>query len=307
MEYTIFRLSFSNGIHIGDRSLEKPLFSFCADTLYSALYIEANAESTEKAAWLDQVIREGKLMISDAFPYIKDTEFLPKPILPIQRDASEKGDSVRKKAFKKLSFIPLDQMETFLAGNLDPVEILARLKKLGVAGTKTSAAISHQEETLPYHVGTYRFFDGNGLFFIAGVEGNDVYEPFSELMTALSFSGIGGKRSSGFGRFEIVGKKKLDSYILEQTGGYYMTLSISLPKEEEMEDVLINGCYQVLKRGGFVQSATYAEQPMKKQELFMLSAGSCFKKRYEGDIYDVSLGGSHPVYKYGKPIFWPLS
>ena len=64
--------------------------------------------------------------------------------------------------------------------------------------------------------------------------------------------------------------------------------------------------YQIIKRGGFVQSESYSDEYRKKRDLFMISAGACFKMTYHGDVYDVSNGGKHPVYRYGKPIFWAL-
>ena len=37
--------------------------------------------------------------------------------------------------------------------------------------------------------------------------------------------------------------------------------------------------------------------------MYVFAAGSCFKNEFEGDIYDVTNGGSHPVYRYAKPLF----
>ena len=40
-----------------------------------------------------------------------------------------------------------------------------------------------------------------------------------------------------------------------------------------------------------------------RRKTFMVLAGSCFKIPYQGDIYDVSIYGKHPVYRYAIPIF----
>ena len=34
----------------------------------------------------------------------------------------------------------------------------------------------------------------------------------------------------------------------------------------------------------------------------MINAGSCFEDKFVGDVIDVSKDGTHPVYRYGKPI-----
>ena len=47
----------------------------------------------------------------------------------------------------------------------------------------------------------------------------------------------------------------------------------------------------------------YAEEYRRKRDLYVFAAGSCFKNEFEGDIYDVTNGGSHPVYRYAKPLF----
>ena len=57
----------------------------------------------------------------------------------------------------------------------------------------------------------------------------------------------------------------------------------------------------------FVASSDYAEEWRKKKDLYVFTAGSCFVNCFAGDIYDVSEGGKHPVYRYAKPIFMGVS
>ena len=305
MQYQIYRLSFPNGVHFGDGNLDRSVYSFSADTLFSSLYLEALKAGQKTADWFLQKVKEGSLLFSDAFPVIGDTYFLPKPIYSVRKEGAD-GDSVKKKEYKKLTHIPMDKQDIYMRGDLDPTEINDMLKKLGKAETKTSAAVSGKEDTLPYHVGEYRFHQDNGLFFVAALSDADDRSALYDLIEALSFSGIGGKRTAGYGRFDIKAEKTIDAGPFEKNGGMLMSLSISLPRNDEMERALADASYQIRKRSGFIQSATYADVPNKKRDLFMLSAGSCFKNRFEGDVYDVSQGGAHPVYRYGKPLFWAL-
>ena len=302
MKYRLYRLSFPYGIHAGEHNLDESLTSFCADTLFSALFMEAMKRSEDHSERFLQAVKEGKILLSDAFPYIGGTNYLPKPLCRVDVKG-EQGDSVMKKAFKGLSYVPMDKMDQYLLGELDAVAEKEKLSELGVHDLKTSAAIAGHEETMPYHVGVFTFHKGNGLYLIIGAEdGTEV----GELLGALSFAGIGGKRSSGYGRFIIEEAIDLKEEPFTETGSLYMTLSTALPREEEMEPALDHASYQMIRRGGFVASAAYAEEFRKKQDLFVMSAGSCFSGRFSGDVYDVSEGGKHPVFRYAKPLFWTL-
>ena len=82
----------------------------------------------------------------------------------------------------------------------------------------------------------------------------------------------------------------------------YMTLSLSLPKENELENVLESARYKIIKRSGFVASSKFPDK--RKKDLYVLSAGACVASKYEGDVYDVSSDNNyHAVYRYAKPMF----
>ena len=81
----------------------------------------------------------------------------------------------------------------------------------------------------------------------------------------------------------------------------YMTLSVSLPNESEMESVLEDARYKIVKRSGFVASSNYRER--RKRDLYVLAAGACVTHKFEGDIYDVGSDDGHAVYRYAKPVF----
>ena len=80
-------------------------------------------------------------------------------------------------------------------------------------------------------------------------------------------------------------------------------LSASLPREEELEQALEGATYQLVRRGGFVASDTYAETPQKKKTQYFFRSGSVFGHRFTGDLYSVGGFGEHPVYRYAKPMF----
>jgi CRISPR-associated protein Csm4 len=60
--------------------------------------------------------------------------------------------------------------------------------------------------------------------------------------------------------------------------------------------------FQLVRRGGFVQSEHYADTGRKKKTQIFFAAGSVFHKRFKGALYAVG-NGRHEVYRYGLPIF----
>lgn len=371
MEYKIYKFNFTAGVHFGESSLEDGGFTLCADTLFSALCQERLKQGAQELEELIARTRAGRLWLTDAFPYIGNTYYLPKPMLRIETE-DQQGDSVLKKAYKKLSYVPADKLKEYLAGELDVIQEYNRFREnLGHREIKTSAAVRGLEETKPYRVGIYRFLPGNGLYIIAAGEEEEDIQLLEEVLVSLELSGIGGKRSAGLGRYQLeqehvpeelkcrfscgqpsAGRKILsqrlgncsdfsicedlrkreeenalskcpkgdtDSFLGEnlrkrkesilpqcqerQAGPVFMALSVCLPREEELEEALEQANYLLLKRSGFVASETYAKEQLRKRDLYVMQAGSCFRKQFAGDVYDVSDGGSHPVYRYAKPLF----
>ena len=304
MDYRVYRMEFQSAVHLGKNSLEDGEYTFCADTLFSALCHEALKRGQDVLNSFCQYAINGELLFSDAFPYIGDTYYLPKPVKRIDAGDS-KGDSIIKKAYKKLKYIPAEALEVYLQGEYDVLN--ARdISELGYFEMKVSAAVRGEEETRPYRVGCYYYNKGNGLYFIVGCKNLSIAQLTEELLESLSFSGIGGKRAAGLGRFELH-KGILPSNIhnrLGKNGNRYMTLSVSLPKGDEIETALEEAEYLLCKRSGFVTSDTYADEQQRKRDLYVLKAGACVKNVYGGDIYNVSdKNGAHPVYRYAKPMF----
>lgn len=303
MEYQSYKLKFEGAVHFGSRSLENGGYTFCADTLFSALCQEALKMGADTLQEFYSYAKNGMLLFSDAFPYIGNHYYLPKPVMHIQSE--QKGDSVIKKAFKKLKYLPIDAMDDYLSGQYDVLHA-PDLSRLGESAMNVLAAVRGEEETRPYRIQTYYYYEGNGLYLIIGYQNQKILNLAEELLEGLSFCGIGGKKASGMGRFTFKHAALSSSFYakLGVQGKRHMSLSVSLPRDEELEDALHDAQYIVCRRSGFVNSEHYANEQMRKRDLYVLQAGSCFCVPYEGDIYDVSgAGGRHPVYRYAKPIF----
>ncbi len=307
MEYCIYKFNFKTAVHIGSGKLSDGEMVMHADTLFSALCHEALLmDGEDMLAELLSYVNSGKLQFSDCFPFLqKNTYYIPKPMHAVPHDDAEPGTD--RKAYKKLKYIPADRISDYLDGNLDVVsENSSFAKHAGMYSVKTSAKVSESEDTLPYGIGTWSFPQDSGLYFIMGYESDEIYYFVSDLMDSLSYSGIGGKRTAGLGRF-VCGIDKVPESLLERLnaadGSCFMSLSVSLPEDDELEHVIGDAEYLMLKRSGFVASEKYAQTLQKKKDIYLFREGSCFTQRFDGQVADVSDGGSHPVYRYARAMW----
>lgn len=303
MKYVIYKFEFKTPVHFGKNDLSKADNTFMADTLFSALCNEAVKYGNDMLEDLYNAFKNRNLIISDAFPYIGDTYYLPKPVMRVT-NGDEQGDSVIKKAYKKLNYIPADKMDIYLLGKLNPKDENEKLKKLGTYDMKVSALIETQEST-PYYIQNYSFNTGNGLYIILGYENeNDMYM-IADLLEGISYEGIGGRRSSGMGKFKLVNGKASSEIFerLNNSSKRKMTLSISLPRDEELDNALDGAGYVLVKRSGFAEVYGEKIKPYRKRDLYMLKSGSCFENSFDGDIYDVSTNQPNAVYRYGIPMW----
>lgn len=301
MKYAVYKLEFRTGVHFGNGALSSSNSFFKADTLFSALYIEAVKLGLSKE--LLQNAKSGNMLISDAFPYIGNTYYIPKPMIYIEQ--SERGDSKLKKAYKNLKYVPVQLFDKYLDAEIGSDE--CSLDGLGCEYDHIMASVGNNEsDTEPYSVGTFFFAQDSGLYIIAVFDSENEKGMFEELMDCLSYSGIGGKRSVGKGRFVFRLARNTDDIIrmLNNKTGRYMLLSTALPTSEELDESLVNAAYLLQRRSGFVYSDEYADTEMKKADMYTMQAGSCFTIKFQGDVYDVSGGkGRHPVYRYAKGMF----
>ena len=205
--------------------------------------------------------------------------------------------------YQKIKFISIEQIEEFLNGTMNLSE--NPMKNYGTYIQQSMANVRCEEDTVPYRVGTFYFSEDNGLYIIVSYESATEKMLAEELLEALSYTGIGGKKSVGLGKFKLL-KGKMSECLLEHLNSNSkkkLLLSVALPREDELDRALESSSSQLDKRSGFVASSAYAEEWRKKKDLYVFASGSCFEELFEGDIYDVSDGGKHPVYRYAKPLF----
>ena len=304
MKYLVYKLNFKEPVHFGKNDLSDSDYSLCSDTFFSALCLEAISVGSDSLNLLVDKMRRGLIKFSDGFPFIEDILMLPKPYVLIQRESS--GSSIERKAYKSLKYIPMNDLDIFLRGEYDVLSAVS-MDRLGIESVKVSASVRNDEnETKPYEVGIYTFNKNCGLFFIIGCEEASDLSFIDQLIRQLSYSGLGGRRSSGYGRFDFE-TKEIDPWLeerLSNASGKVMLINTALPGDDELEKAISNASYSLIKRSGFVNSADYSDSWQRKKDLFMFKSGSCFDTKFSGDVYDVSTDkGNHPVYRCGKPFF----
>jgi CRISPR-associated protein Csm4 len=300
---------FQAPVHFGGGRLSGSDYACDAATLFSALFIEAlkmgQSDSLLKAA------RIGELLISDVFPFIGSNHYLPKPMLSAvdrvsnkqSQDAAAESDSVQKKVFKKLKYLPAESYLSYFDGSLDPPSELGRFK-LGSAALTTKVNLTRElkDDAEPYHVGGYTFAPGAGLYFILQGEYN-----IALVLEQLQYSGIGGERSSGYGRFgyEVVDVPADLAALLNSGGEQKILLASSAPKREELtDDLLASAKYALKRRSGFIQSTSHSANLQKKRDFYVFAAGSVFSKTFVGDVFDVNATpDAHPVYRYARAMW----
>lgn len=320
MYYAIFKLNFKTAVHFGEAGvLDVTSSSFMADTLFSALFIEALKLNLHEKFY--DYVKNHQLNFSDAFPFNDKVYFLPKPLKFLPKTEAKVTDLKDRKLLKKIKFIPCEMFDSFVNGDIDPKEIpktdffkthvqtRVAIRHDGLDESTNSSSLSSDNtsnDARPYRVGFCNFRKGTGLYVIVGYNNAEVFSLIKLLFKSLQFSGIGGKRTSGLGKFtvEIDDECKVIKELLQRKSSSYMTLSICFPLENELQKVIENSSYTLVKRSGFVQSEKYAQEQRRKLNKYLFASGSCFKCCFDGEIINVSSKtDSHNVYRYAIPMF----
>ena len=134
------------------------------------------------------------------------------------------------------------------------------------------------------------------------------------LLELLQYSGIGGKISSGFGKFRLKSVIKLESSgnsqikwlaqaLKDAQAPVQITLSACLPAESELESALEGAQYQMIRRGGFIHNPADTGAPRKKRGQCVFQAGSTFRTRFGGELSAVGTSAGQTVYRYNRPLW----
>lgn len=312
MSYLLYKLKFPTGIHIGSESgrLDEALMSMYSDTFYSAIYNEyVKLYSDEEIL---ELTKDNKFLISDLLPYKNTDEtlfYIPKPILDVNTKSMEKLETSERKKIKKMEFIPINKLSNyidFIKKGMDFRSIDTDFgKKVLYPRNKVTRGI---EDTEIYNIEIFKFLEESGLYFLINIP-EDFIDKFDKVLESLSFSGIGGKKSVGYGSFEILEKieLKIDDKIfgkyLFNEGSHNILLSTYIPEENNISNLKEeDNYYKLIKRSGFVNNSQYSNTPIKRKQIYMISSGSVLNFKPVGKLVDLNLKGEHSIYRLGKPL-----
>lgn len=334
MEYILYFLQFDTPVHFGcgeeGDKLEKSTLRYRADTLFSALCCEmAAVGDVDGLVSVYEKASRGHLLFSDLFPYVKKDDephlFLPKPILTIERNEKEpaasyqqfKTKATQQKSLKKMEYVRVSESVDYLKSLGSGYYGDWERPDTGQSHMVTRVHCSTGADPLPYYVHEITLSNEAGLYGILGYDEEEDGDWILALLEQMGVSGIGGKRSSGYGKFHFdddpiymdqdgcyTDDAVLYALLTADDATYYMNLSVLLPQAEDLP-VVQEGQYTLCKRSGFLtlEGMTAA----KKEDIYMIQAGSCFSRKITGQIADVSSGSLHPVWRYGKGLYVGLS
>lgn len=325
MRYYIFPFTFTSSVHFGNTSeggsLDKVQLTISSDTFVSACVNEIGYNQAE-VEWFLESLRLGHIKISSLFPFKNLSQelelFVPRPIYvghskydAITNTSLLQEQLKQQKKIKKIGYVRASNLYNE-SGQYSPSGVTDE-PIFGQFLTSQRVAL-REDNSKPYVVGSFKFLHDAGLYCILGVKNEEVIERVKAIFESLSYTGIGGKRSSGYGQFVLEDEFELNElplcgdddaalyHLLHQEGPIYMSVNAITPTAGEIE-TLSQGTYKLMRRSGFVYSesivATY-----KRNSFYALQEGSCMPVQLEGQVIELCRNQSpHPIYKYMKG-FW---
>lgn len=308
MKYILGKMEFLTGVHIGNGSVSDAEIEISADTLFSAICHECiDLFQEEGLKRLIGQVKEGKFLFSNVMPYQEDELYIPQPMIEPTTGELDYEDIKER---KKLTYLPSSLLQVYMNGGMKDKDFIKERKKFESIGARQiRTRVAPRDENGLYNVGVYQFQKGCGLYVLIGYEDERYLEELKKILKSLGVTGIGGKRSSGLGKFKITLCEVPEYYERRlDTRSYttYMTLTNAFPKETELQSMMEGAVYQLKERSGYISSMGRSAT-RRKSDFYLFQAGSCFKKVFEGDVFDVSNGYEHAVYRYAKPIMLGVS
>lgn len=278
-----------SSFHFGSRGLgqEESRVTFPSDSLFAALVarLALLVDNQELNSFLSPFVNgEPPFLLTSVFPKAGKVLFFPNPLY---QGADEREDGPRPKDLKKVSFLSEGVFREVISGNSlatmwervvkyhnssvllltdemedlpdhlvseseeqrDKIEFWQILRRPRVTIERASSA------SLIYHTGQTVFNKDCGLWFgLQKITSSPKIDGQLQLgFQDLGIAGLGGERSSGFGKCDITPQG--DISFQDSPKSYWVTLSRYLPKQKEMGGLMANrASYQLVTTGGWVEN-----------------------------------------------------
>ena len=332
MKYRLYTLKFSTPVHFADSdfggNLEKTSISCSADTYFNALCFEASRQSNELVEKIIDLFSHKKLQLSSLFPYHKDEKndelelYLPKPyfntdkLSEIDSYDAQKIYSNKLKKINKVPYIRASELKSWLH-SLNTTNLSEITNPLFAVKRTDTKVFCRAEEAMPYFISSYHFNKNMGLYFILGFEDDLSIDLIEPLIESLGYSGIGAKKSSGYGKYEF----DEDPLELDTESGIYkddlslakmlnndkslLQLAIAplIPMSKDLDRIRVDFSYRIIKRSGYIYDKN-THRKMRKNDIYMLAEGSLMRNRYKGLMLKEEYSNiSYPIYRNGIGMF----
>lgn len=159
-----------------------------------------------------------------------------------------------------------------------------------------------------FHEGEVRFAQGCGMYILICLLSEGVQGKLLAALRLLEDEGLGGRRSTGRGFFEVEETGEVEFPEVAH-GDCIMLLSLLNPRESELPALLSprNVAYQLMARRGWVYSVR--ARNLRRKRVMMFAEGSVLGRvddSFAGRMVNVlPRGGAvpHDVYRYGYGLF----
>jgi len=281
----ILKLTLTGPLHVGHDiagvGIENVQPWAHSDTLYSAL-ISAVAE--EKPSLLDKLLNADFRMTS-CFPWSGENYYLPRPLAPVPAWFTSRATRVRATDWLDLHGFFAWQTGRFLP-NAD-VHLATGIQAGSASVTRVrprNALDRLTSASMLYHCGEVYFKSGSGLYFVLDAD-NGVVDRVAEGLEILGRLGLGGRRSTGGGRFRFEQLSAEDSEwrrIRNAEGDASTLLSLWYPTAQEKRGLTDDSvAYRLVPRRGWAYWSMLGSQ-MKRNPVQMLGEGSVFRTEPKG-------------------------
>lgn len=251
-------LDFKGGFRVGKGDGSDSTFSTIhSDTIYGAIIYWAFRLFGEDAQPFAESLRCSSLIFQHNNDYA-----VPKPMI---YDSMHSKDP---KSIKSSSYAYLSKLSL-----VDPEKSVLTEQPTTVVSVPRNALDRNTSNSMLYFIEATYINPGFKPCIV--LEFEDKYEKMLiSSLKALGDNGIGGDNTYGFGLFDFEITDLPEQF--NQRGKYYMTLSLCVPRKDEIEK-LNTGYYRVIRKGGFRKDVAKA-----KVDLNYLAEGSTFTFPIQG-------------------------
>lgn len=310
MDYYVYPLHFVTPVHFGDVSqggtLENTSLMFSSDSFFGACCSELSHDEEILQNFV-KLVTEEQILISSLFPYYQGVEglelYTSVPMMKIEVPENQitsyaevKIEATKRKRLKRHEFLRTSRVQHFSRLVREKIEVTEPV--FGQENTITQVNM-RGEQSRPYYVGSYRFVEKAGLYIVVGFADESCRSLFESILERLGYSGIGGKRSSGWGKFELAedpilldedglyeDDKALYEMINNKESSLQMCISTCVPIEPDELNLLKKGSFKLKKRSGFVVVENAALQ-YKRNSYYALAEGSVCPKALHGRMLSI--------------------